>query len=166
MKKKQFGMMVAGMASLNLDEMDSADVNDISKTGASNNKKKNTITLKDKIVLGPIDRYKKYNHFPWKFIMHLILIAITSMQVLTIVSVETDYAFNSQLSYSRLFMTTPWNEETASAGQTITIYNIDALRDFVQQVVDNYEAIDSDNSFEKITLGDPQEMVLSQLDGT
>ena len=116
MKKKQFGMMVAGMASLNLDEMDSADVNDISKTGASNNKKKNTITLKDKIVLGPIDRYKKYNHFPWKFIMHLFLIAITSMQVLTIVSVETDYAFNSQLSYSKLFMTTPWNEETAAAG--------------------------------------------------
>ena len=131
-KKKQFGMMVAGMASLNLEEMDSADVNDMNKTGASNNRKKNTITLKDKIVLGPIDRYKKYNHFPWKFIMHLILIAITSMQVLTIVSVETDYAFNSQLSYSRLFMTTPWgNEETYAAGQTITIYNIDALREFV-----------------------------------
>ena len=154
-------MMVAGMASLNLEEMDSADVNDMNKIGASNNRKKNTITLKDKIVLGPIDRYKKYNHFPWKFIMHVILIAITSMQVLTIVSVETDYAFNSQLSYSKLFMTTPWNDETYAAGQTITIYNIDALRDFVQEVVDNYEAIDSDNSFEKITLGNPQEMVLS-----
>ena len=84
------------MASLNLDAFDSADAEDMGKVGASN-RKKNTITLKDKIVLGPIDRYKKYNHFPWKFIMHLILIAITSMQVLTIVSVETDYAFNSQL---------------------------------------------------------------------
>ena len=125
-------MMVAGMASLNLEEIDSADVNEMNKTGASNNRKKNTITLKDKIVLGPIDRYKKYNHFPWKFIMHLILIAITSMQVLTIVSVETDYAFNSQLSYSKLFMTTPWNDDTYAAGQTITIYSIDALRDFVQ----------------------------------
>ena len=45
------------------------------------------ISLKDKIVLGPIDRYKKYNHFPWKFIIHILLIVITSMQVLTIIEV-------------------------------------------------------------------------------
>ena len=45
------------------------------------------ISLKDKIVLGPIDRYKKYNHFPWKFIIHILLIAVTSMQVITIVAV-------------------------------------------------------------------------------
>ena len=40
--------------------------------------KKNQISLKDKIVLGPIDRYKKYGHFPWKMMLHLMLIAVTS----------------------------------------------------------------------------------------
>ena len=53
--------------------------------------------MRDKIVLGPIDRYKKYDHFPWKFIVHIMLILVTSMQVLTTVAVQTDYAYNSQL---------------------------------------------------------------------
>ena len=82
-------------------------------------------------MLGPIDKYKKYNHFPWKLLMHVFLIVFTSLQVLTIVSVQTDYAYNSQLSYLNKFMTTPWNSETMSYGQSITIYDIDSLRDFV-----------------------------------
>ena len=41
-------------------------------------RKKNQISLKDKIVLGPIERYKKYNHFPWKLLLHMLLIFITS----------------------------------------------------------------------------------------
>ena len=48
-------------------------------------KKNNIVSLKDKIALGPIDRYKKYNKFPWKLIMHFMLIAITSLQVITLV---------------------------------------------------------------------------------
>lgn len=56
--------------------------------------KKNEISLKDKIVLGPIDRYKKYDHFPWKLILHISLIAITSFQVITIVGYQTDFAYN------------------------------------------------------------------------
>ena len=79
-------------------------------------KKKNIISLKDKIVLGPIDRYKKYNHFPWKFIVHILLIAVTSMQVITIVGVQTDFAYNSQLLYLNKFMTTSWNGETVDDG--------------------------------------------------
>ena len=34
------------------------------------------ISLRDRIVLGPIDRYKKYNHFPWKLLIHILLVAL------------------------------------------------------------------------------------------
>jgi hypothetical protein len=37
------------------------------------------IPLKDRIVLGPIDRYKKYGYFPWKFVVHILLTVLTSM---------------------------------------------------------------------------------------
>ena len=125
-------------------------------TGA-NGKKKNIISLKDKIVLGPIDRYKKYNHFPYKFILHILLIAVTSLQVLTIVAVQTDYAFNSQLQYLNKFMTDPLNGDPVNAGQTISITNIDTLRDFVEEVVTNFINMDSDENFEIITLPDDQD---------
>ena len=42
------------------------------------------ISLRDRIVLGPIDRYKKYNHFPWKLLIHILLVALTSIQVVLI----------------------------------------------------------------------------------
>jgi len=45
------------------------------------------ITIRDKIVLGPIERYKKYNYFPWKLMLHITLLFITSYQVLTIVNI-------------------------------------------------------------------------------
>ena len=34
-----------------------------------------------------IDKYKKYNHFPWKFLLHMVLLAVTSYQVLTVVQI-------------------------------------------------------------------------------
>jgi hypothetical protein len=73
------------------------------------NKRDNKISLKDKIVMGPIDRYKKYNHFPWKLLLHIMLLFVTSFQVLSIVSKETDFAYNGQLQYFNKFMTTEWN---------------------------------------------------------
>ena len=45
-------------------------------------------------------------------------------------------------------MTTAWNGETAGAGQDITIYDIDKLREFVQDVVENFSAIDTDKNLE------------------
>jgi len=34
--------------------------------------------FKDSIVLGPIDKYLKYNIFPWKFMVHLLLMFFTT----------------------------------------------------------------------------------------
>ena len=107
-------------------------------------KRDNKISLKDKIVLGPIDRYKKYNHFPWKLLLHIMLLAVTSFQVLSIVSIQTDFAYNGQLQYYNQFMTTNWNGETASAGETVPIYNIDTLNLFVGNVITNFFGMSSD----------------------
>ena len=52
-------------------------------------------------------------------------------------------------------MTTPWSGTTISAGQVVTIYDIDALREFVQQTVDNFESIESDNNIEYIDIPEP-----------
>lgn len=38
--------------------------------------------FKDSLVLGPIDKYVKYGRFPWKFVVHIVLMALTAWQVL------------------------------------------------------------------------------------
>lgn len=35
--------------------------------------------LKDKISLGPIDKYTIYNRFPYKLTMHILLLILTSL---------------------------------------------------------------------------------------
>ena len=124
-------------------------------------------------MLGPIDRYKKYNHFPWKFLVHIMLIAITSFQVITIVNIQTDFAYNSQELYLRKFMTPPWApDDTKAVGETITLYDIVSVRDLVTTVNQNYYDMFTDNVFEMITpsftdaAGDPLpiEMVIRTID--
>lgn len=38
--------------------------------------------LKDKISLGPIDKYTLYNRFPYKLSLHLALMILTSLLIM------------------------------------------------------------------------------------
>lgn len=82
------------------------------KTDNEVKRKENQISLRDKIVLGPIDRYKKYNHFPWKMLIHVILVFITSFQVLTLNRLDTDVSFHQEQLFLKMFMTKPWGDES------------------------------------------------------
>jgi len=39
----------------------------------------------EKVTLSPFEKYVRFNRFPWKFIFHLLLIALTTYQALKIV---------------------------------------------------------------------------------
>lgn len=109
------------------------------------------ITLRDRIVLGPVDRYRKYNVFPWKFMVHLASIIVCSYQIQTIVTTQTRFTFSSSELWYNLFMTEPYGDgETALMGGTVPIYNIKQMQDFVQMVVTNYEKLEEDNMLEYI----------------
>ena len=57
--------------------------------------KKQELTFKDRIILGPVDRYKKYNIFPWKFVIHVVSLIVVSYQATTIVGIQVDFSYNS-----------------------------------------------------------------------
>jgi len=47
--------------------------------------------FKDSLILGPIDKYLKYNIFPWKFLIHICLLFLTAWQVLLQIVPQTAY---------------------------------------------------------------------------
>ena len=47
-------------------------------------------------------------------------------------------------------MTTSWDGNTADAGATLTIYNIDSLKNFVTEVNKEYYGISSDDNFDRM----------------
>lgn len=40
-----------------------------------------SIPLKDSLFLSPIEKYKIYGRFPWKMIIHIFIVIVTTAQV-------------------------------------------------------------------------------------
>jgi len=40
---------------------------------------------RQRIVLNPMQKYIKYNHFPWKPVLHLILLLLTFIEVYIVI---------------------------------------------------------------------------------
>jgi hypothetical protein len=49
------------------------------------------IPIKDSLYLSPIEKYKYYGRFPWKLIIHILLVLGTSAQAILILSSTTQY---------------------------------------------------------------------------
>ena len=47
--------------------------------------------LKDKISLGPIEKYTLYNRFPYKLTLHIMLLILTSLLILVSVQKNQSY---------------------------------------------------------------------------
>jgi hypothetical protein len=43
------------------------------------------ITMRDKLTLGPIEKYKRYGVFPGKLVLHIILLSITLIEVVLVI---------------------------------------------------------------------------------
>ena len=54
---------------------------DQSRDDEDNDKVKKDMPLKDNLFLSPIEKYKFYGRFPWKMVIHLLLVILTTTQV-------------------------------------------------------------------------------------
>lgn len=104
--------------------------------------------FKDNLILGPIDKYVKYNIFPWKFVIHIFLMFLTAWQVILQVTPQNAYQQQFTLLTNQLFLTTdPESFAPPEIGATVYLYNITELRAFVMSTIDNYYSIsDIDNN--------------------
>jgi len=64
------------------------------------------IPLRDKLILGPIDKYILYDRFPWKLMIHLLLILFTSMQVMYLAKTLSSYRTYEMTQWNNLFLQT------------------------------------------------------------
>lgn len=65
---------------------------------------KNTIPLKDSLYLSPIAKYKYYGRFPWKLIIHVLLVIGTAAQAILILSSTTQYSRSQERIFYNNFV--------------------------------------------------------------
>jgi hypothetical protein len=49
------------------------------------------MTIKERLLMGPIEKYKKYGVFPWKIVIQLLLMFMSAAEVMLVVQPETNF---------------------------------------------------------------------------
>lgn len=60
--------------------------------------------VKDRLFLGPVDKYRKYKRFPWTMILGITLVVLTSLNVVVIVAELTNYSYSQMTVFYTLFL--------------------------------------------------------------
>lgn len=58
----------------------------------------------EKITLSPFEKYVRFNRFPWKFVLHLLLIALCTYQALRIVSIQDKHTRIQEQVFSTVYL--------------------------------------------------------------
>lgn len=108
--------------------------------------KKKPHPLVDKLLLGDLEKYVRFDNFPWKLLIHIIVLIFSSAQILLIVNFTGLY---SRSSY-RVWLTQFFDEEiqvnTLDYDDIKFFYDMSELRSHVQKSVENYFAIGTEES--------------------
>jgi hypothetical protein len=85
----------------------------------------------EKITLSPFEKYVRFNRFPWKFILHLLLIALCTYQALRIVSIQDKHTRIQEQVFSTVYL----QDEDGSS--SFPFYSLTDYADAFFSVVNN-----------------------------
>ena len=129
----------------------------------NNENDNNEMPINDKISLSPIDKYRIYGKFPWKMLIHIMLILATTMQAIVVINSTTDYCRGQE----RVFynnMISDSDKEDPDYPRVNYIYSITQLREHLSWSIENYFKL-SENSLEKVTYdSEPLAFVKMEID--
>lgn len=108
--------------------------------------KKKPHPLVDKLLLGDLEKYVRFDNFPWKLLVHIIVLIFSSAQIMLIVNFTGLYSRSSH----RVWLTQFFDEEieinTLDYDDVKFFYDISEFRDHIQKSVENYYAIGTEES--------------------
>ena len=88
--------------------------------------------------MDPIGKYRKYGHFPWKLVVHLLLLLFTSMQIVVIVVESANYSYNQYIVWNKLFLVRGVAGDSTGLTYNYYLFSISDLNDYFSRTVDNY----------------------------
>lgn len=85
----------------------------------------------EKITLSPFEKYVRFNRFPWKFILHLLLIALCTYQALRIVSIQDKHTRIQEQVFSTIYL------QDDDGSSSFPFYSLSDFSDAFFSVVNN-----------------------------
>lgn len=94
------------------------------------------MSIKDDLYLSPYEKYMLYGIFPWKFLISIVLVFLTTCQVLYFINVNTNYSYQQLLLWNKVFLNKDVQGSDTGMENTYFIYHYDKLKNYVKETVD------------------------------
>ena len=62
------------------------------------------MNIKDDLYLSPFEKYKLYGIFPWSFLASLVLLILTTAQVIFVVNYNATYSYQQMIVWNKVFL--------------------------------------------------------------
>lgn len=118
------------------------------------------VPLKDDLFLSPIEKYKIYGRFPWKMIIHIFLVIVTTAQGIMTIAGTTQYTRAQERLFYNFFVADTDRTDLDYSRKTY-LYSVSQLRDHIKFSLGNFYNIQSESLELVEYLQEPKDMFIN-----
>ena len=94
------------------------------------------MNIKDHLYLSPFEKYKLYGIFPWKFVLAMLLLILTTAQVVLIVNNNANYSYKQIIIWNDLFLNSDVQGSDTSLTNTFNLFHTNRLKSFIDSTIE------------------------------
>lgn len=94
------------------------------------------MSIKDDLYLSPFEKYILYGIFPWSFLLSLVLVILSTSEIIFYISVNTNYSYQQLLLWNKVFLNRDVDGSDTMMIPEFNIYHYPKLKTYIQQSVD------------------------------
>ena len=96
------------------------------------------MTIKQKLYMPPIEKYEKFDRFPWKIIIQAFLVIFTTTETLLVINQVTSYSYSQYLIWNKLFLNFDVQGSDTSITNSYNLFSIQDLLNFIEKTSTRY----------------------------
>lgn len=92
--------------------------------------------IKDDLYLSPFEKYKLYGIFPWMFVLSLVLLLLTTAQVVFVVNINATYSYQQMILWNDLFLNSDVQGSDTSLINVFNIFHVPKLETYIKTTIE------------------------------
>jgi hypothetical protein len=128
----------------------------------SEEEKKNMVDYNEAIAMNPIEKYEKLGRFPYKMIVHILLVIFTTFQVVLIVGETNKISRSQERLFYNMFIDDS-DKRSLDYDRMAYLFSVDDVKEHVRNSVNNFYSLNT-KSLEIVKFTDENPFLLLQVD--
>ena len=84
----------------------------------------------------PLEKYRIYDRFPWKMVIHVLLVILTTAQIVLMLIPNGQYSYNQYILWNKLFCNQDASQEDTDVTNSYNLFNMENVLTFVYATID------------------------------